>query len=108
VGWASPACGRAVYVQVLHTDFFQKQGEARYAHAGAAGQPRPHPDRNGQVLAASVAVPSIWAIPKEVEADPAKRASWPRRWASAPGAGAANRVALRLAQAPGRRQTAPR
>jgi cell division protein FtsI (penicillin-binding protein 3) len=66
--------GRAVYVQVLHSDFFQKQGEARYAHTLELPASRGRiNDRAGQTLAASVAVPSIWAIPKEVDADPAKR-----------------------------------
>ncbi len=66
--------GRAVYVQILHTDFFQKQGEARYAHTLELPASRGRiNDRSGQVLAASVAVPSIWAIPKEVDADPGKR-----------------------------------
>jgi cell division protein FtsI (penicillin-binding protein 3) len=67
---------RAVYVQVLHNDFFQKQGEARYAHTLELPASRGRiNDRSGQTLAASVAVPSIWAIPKEVDADPAKRGS---------------------------------
>jgi cell division protein FtsI (penicillin-binding protein 3) len=66
--------GRAIYVQVLHTEFFQKQGEARYAHTLELPASRGRiNDRSGQVLAASVAVPSIWAIPKEVDADPDKR-----------------------------------
>ena len=66
--------GRAIYVQVLHTDFFQKQGEARYAHTMELPASRGRiNDRTGQVLAASVAVPSIWAIPKEVDADADKR-----------------------------------
>ncbi|MFG6465235.1 peptidoglycan D,D-transpeptidase FtsI family protein [Roseateles sp. BYS87W] len=67
--------GRAIYVQVVHTEFFQKQGEARYAHTLELPASRGRiNDRSGQVLAASVAVPSIWAIPKEVDAEPAKRA----------------------------------
>ena len=66
--------GRAIYVQVLHTEFFQKQGEARYAHTLELPASRGRiNDRTGQVLAASVAVPSIWAIPKEVDADADKR-----------------------------------
>lgn len=65
---------RAVYVQVLATDFFQKQGEARYAHTLELPASRGRiNDRAGQVLAASVAVPSIWAIPKEVDTDADKR-----------------------------------
>lgn len=65
---------RAAYVQVFASEFFQRQGEARYAHTMElpASRGRIH-DRNGQVLATSVAVPSIWAIPKEVDADPDKR-----------------------------------
>ncbi|MDM4766303.1 penicillin-binding protein 2 [Pelomonas sp. SE-A7] len=66
--------GRALYVQVIGTEFFQKQGEARYAHTMELPASRGRIiDRSGQVLAASVAVPSFWAIPKEVDADPAKR-----------------------------------
>jgi len=66
--------GRAAYVQVLNTDFFQKQGEARYAHTLELPASRGRiNDRSGQVLASSVAVPSIWAIPKEVDADADKR-----------------------------------
>ena len=65
---------RAVYVQILNTDFFQKQGEARYAHTLELPASRGRiNDRTGQTLAASVAVPSIWAIPKEVDADADKR-----------------------------------
>ncbi|MET0520180.1 MAG: penicillin-binding protein 2 [Burkholderiaceae bacterium] len=66
--------GRALYVQVIGTDFYQKQGEARYAHTLELPASRGRiVDRSGQVLAASVAVPSFWAIPKEVDEDPVKR-----------------------------------
>nr|WP_295083441.1 penicillin-binding protein 2 [uncultured Roseateles sp.] len=66
--------GRALYVQVIATEFYQKQGEARYAHTVELPASRGRIiDRSGQVLAASVAVPSFWAIPKEVDADPEKR-----------------------------------
>ena len=66
--------GRALYVQVIATGFYQKQGEARYVHTIELPASRGRiNDRNGQVLAASVAVPSIWAIPKEVDTDPEKR-----------------------------------
>ena len=65
--------GRAVYVQLIAQDFFQRQGEARYAHTlelpASRGQIK---DRSGQVLASSVAVPSIWAFPKDVDTDPDK------------------------------------
>jgi len=66
--------GRALYIQVIGTDFFQKQGESRYAHALELPASRGRIiDRTGQVLAASVAVPSIWAIPKDVDASPQQR-----------------------------------
>ncbi|MCH7341852.1 penicillin-binding protein 2 [Pelomonas sp. CA6] len=66
--------GRAAYVQLIGEDFFQRQGEARYAHKLELPASRGRiNDRNGQVLAASVAVPSIWAFPKEVDTDPDKR-----------------------------------
>ncbi|MEO3691888.1 peptidoglycan D,D-transpeptidase FtsI family protein [Roseateles paludis] len=68
--------GRAVWLQVIHKDFIQKQGEARYAHTLELPASRGRiVDRSGQVLASSVAVPSIWAFPKEVDTDPEKRAA---------------------------------
>ena len=63
--------GRAVYIQIIGTDFYLKQGEKRYAHARSmlpASRGR-ITDRNGAVLATSVPVPSVWAIPKDLEAD---------------------------------------
>lgn len=66
--------GRAAYIQLIGEDFFQRQGEARYAHKMEVPASRGKiSDRSGQVLAASVAVPSIWAFPKDVDNDPEKR-----------------------------------
>ncbi|UUX95668.1 penicillin-binding protein 2 [Aquabacterium sp. J223] len=66
--------GRAVYIQVIGTDFYQRQGEKRYAHTLEVPASRGRiVDRNGQILAASVPVPSIWAIPKDLEASPEQR-----------------------------------
>ncbi len=61
--------GRAAYIQIVGTNFYQKEGEKRYAHTLelAASRGRIF-DRNGQILAASVPAPSIWAIPKDLEA----------------------------------------
>jgi len=62
--------GRAVYVQIVGTQFFQKQGEIRYARSLELPASRGRIlDRNGLILAASVPAPSLWAIPKDVEAD---------------------------------------
>ncbi len=61
---------RAVYIQIIGTDFYQQQGEKRFAHVLDMPASRGRVlDRNGQVLATSVPVPSIWAIPKDFNAD---------------------------------------
>ena len=63
--------GRAVYIQIIGTDFYQKQGESRYARTFELPASRGRiTDRHGQLLAASVPAPSLWAIPKEFEATP--------------------------------------
>ncbi|MED5617907.1 peptidoglycan D,D-transpeptidase FtsI family protein [Ideonella sp. BN130291] len=61
--------GRAAYVQIVSTGFYQKEGEKRYAHTLEVPASRGRiVDRNGQILAASVPAPSVWAIPKDLEA----------------------------------------
>lgn len=66
--------GRAVYVQVIGSDFFQRQGEIRYARTLDLSASRGRiVDRNGVILAASVPTPSLWAIPKDLEATAAQR-----------------------------------
>jgi cell division protein FtsI (penicillin-binding protein 3) len=61
--------GRAAYVQIVGTGFYQKEGEKRYAHTLEVPASRGRIiDRNGQILAASVPAPSVWAIPKDFEA----------------------------------------
>ena len=58
---------RAVYIQVIENEFFQKQGEVRFARTLALPASRGRIlDRNGIVLASSIPVPSIWAIPEDV------------------------------------------
>jgi cell division protein FtsI (penicillin-binding protein 3) len=66
--------GRAVYVQIVNSEFFQKQGAMRYARTLTMPASRGRiVDRNGQLLATSVPVPSLWAIPKDVDADKGQR-----------------------------------
>ncbi|MEO7854955.1 MAG: penicillin-binding protein 2 [Rubrivivax sp.] len=66
--------GRAVYIQIIGTDFYQEQGERRYAHIVDVPASRGRiTDRNGLVLATSVPVPSVWAVPKEFKADVQQR-----------------------------------
>jgi cell division protein FtsI (penicillin-binding protein 3) len=64
--------GRAAYVQVLGNDFFQRQGEVRFARTLELPANRGRVlDRNGLILATSVVAQSIWAIPEDVDkADP--------------------------------------
>jgi cell division protein FtsI (penicillin-binding protein 3) len=66
--------GRAAYVQVIGHEFFQKQGEKRYAHTLEVPASRGRIlDRHGLLLATSVPSPSVWAIPKDFEASQAQR-----------------------------------
>ena len=62
--------GRGVYLQGIHNAFLQEKGNARYsrvieviAHRGMIS------DRNGEPLAVSTPVESVWASPPDVEAD---------------------------------------
>ena len=64
---------RAAYIQVIGNDFFQRQGEVRFARTLELPANRGRIlDRNGLILASSVIAPSIWAIPEDVDHDPAK------------------------------------
>ena len=67
--------GRAAYIQIVGPEFFQREGEKRYAHTlevpGTRGRVL---DRSGQLLATSVPVPSVWAIPKDFQASLGQRA----------------------------------
>ena len=66
--------GRAVFVQIVATDFYLKQGESRYARTLELPANRGRIiDRNGMILASSVPTPSIWVIPKDFEASPQER-----------------------------------
>jgi cell division protein FtsI (penicillin-binding protein 3) len=66
--------GRAGYVQIVGTDFYQRQGESRYARTLELPANRGRIlDRNGLILASSVPAPSIWVIPKDFEADRVQR-----------------------------------
>ncbi len=61
---------RAAFIQVLSNDFYQKQGEVRFARTLELPANRGRIlDRNGLILASSVPAPSIWAIPEDVELD---------------------------------------
>lgn len=58
---------RALWLQGISTEFLQKQGESRYARTLELPATRGKiTDRNGQVLASSIPVKAIWAIPDDV------------------------------------------
>src|ERR1044071_3290602 len=58
---------RSVYLQSMKTDFLQEKGEARYARTLEIPAVRGRIlDRNGEALAVSTPVKSIWAIPLDV------------------------------------------
>ncbi|KQP16150.1 penicillin-binding protein 2 [Pseudorhodoferax sp. Leaf265] len=64
---------RAAYIQVIENDFFQRQGKVRFMRTLELPASRGRVlDRNGLLLAGSVVAASIWAIPEEVDRDPAK------------------------------------
>jgi cell division protein FtsI (penicillin-binding protein 3) len=70
-------CGlaaRAAYIQVVANDFYQRQGEVRFARTLELPAHRGRIlDRNGLILASSVPAPSIWAIPEDVDMGPEQR-----------------------------------
>jgi cell division protein FtsI (penicillin-binding protein 3) len=66
--------GRSGYLQAVRTAFLQEKGEARYARVVDVPATRGRIlDRNGQALAISTPVKSIWATPDALEADRPQR-----------------------------------
>ncbi len=77
--------GRAVHLQIVATDFYQAEGEKRFIHK----QPLPASrgrilDRNGLVLATSVALPSVQVDVKTFAADSAQRKALARHLGMTP------------------------
>lgn len=67
---------RAVDLQVLHREFLQEKGNARHLRVVAMPAHRGMiTDRNGEPLAISTPVDSVWANPRELLA---ARVQWPR------------------------------
>jgi cell division protein FtsI (penicillin-binding protein 3) len=66
--------GRAMWLQAMSTKFLQKQGASRYERTLELPAIRGKiMDRNGQVLASSLPVKAVWAIPEDVLAAPADK-----------------------------------
>jgi len=59
---------RSLYLQAMKTDFLQEKGDARYSRVLEVPATRGRIlDRNGDALAVSTPVKSVWAIPADVE-----------------------------------------
>ncbi|HUN68116.1 MAG TPA: penicillin-binding protein 2 [Burkholderiales bacterium] len=64
---------RSLYLQSVNTGFLQGKGEARYSRVLEVPATRGRVvDRNGEALAISTPVKSVWAIPEDVSATPAQ------------------------------------
>ncbi|CAN4275311.1 FtsI Cell division protein FtsI/penicillin-binding protein 2 [Methylophilaceae bacterium] len=65
--------GRVVYLQGIHDEFYKDKGNARYSrNLILTSQRGKITDRNGQLLAVSMPVESVWASPPDVLLDAAK------------------------------------
>jgi cell division protein FtsI (penicillin-binding protein 3) len=73
VGAFAVLAGRSLYLQAMQTEFLQEKGEQRYGRVlqvpGTRGRIL---DRNGEALAISTPVQSVWAVPPDVDASPAQ------------------------------------
>ncbi len=66
--------GRALWLQGISNEFLQKQGASRYTRTLELPATRGKiTDRNGQVLASSMPVKAIWAIPDDVADAPKEK-----------------------------------
>ncbi len=72
--FATVLAARAVDVQILDSDFLRDQGDARYLRTVAIPAHRGMiTDRNGEPLAISAPVDSVWANPRAVRLDAAQQ-----------------------------------
>ncbi|MDT8363430.1 MAG: penicillin-binding protein 2 [Nitrosomonas sp.] len=68
--------GRAIYLQAFNNDFLQQQGELRHSRIVEQSVPRGSiRDRNGEILAISVPVRSIWIDPQRINMTQAQLSS---------------------------------
>jgi cell division protein FtsI (penicillin-binding protein 3) len=73
LGGSMALIGRAAYLQGVNDQFLQAKGESRYARVLAVPATRGKiTDRQGDVLAVSSPVKSIWAIPEDARLTPAQ------------------------------------
>jgi cell division protein FtsI (penicillin-binding protein 3) len=70
---------RALYLQGLRSDFLQQKGENRYAHVMEISAHRGMiTDRNGEPLALSTPVESVWAVPADADLSAEQRSKLAR------------------------------
>ncbi len=73
MGCSLALAGRALYLQGVNHDFLQAKGESRYARTLAVPATRGRiTDRQGDILAVSTPVRSLWAIPSDAQLEPAQ------------------------------------
>ena len=66
--------GRGFYLQVINNDFLQEKGDSRYRRDIEVSASRGKiTDRNGDMLAVSTPMKTIWAIPGDARAMPAEQ-----------------------------------
>jgi len=64
--------GRALYLQVFDYDFYRNQGDARHLRTVAIPAHRGNMhDRNGEPLAISTPIKTVWGVPEKLVAQPA-------------------------------------
>ncbi len=64
--------GRALYLQVFDYDFYRNQGNARHLRTVAIPAHRGNMhDRNGEPLAISTPIKTVWGVPEKLVAQPA-------------------------------------
>ena len=73
LGGSLALVGRAAYLQGVNDQFLQAKGESRYARVLEVPATRGKiTDRQGDVLAVSSPVKSIWAIPEDARLNPSQ------------------------------------
>ena len=73
MGCSLALAGRALYLQGVNHDFLQAKGESRYARTLEVPATRGRiTDRQGDILAVSTPVRSLWAIPSDAQLEPAQ------------------------------------
>lgn len=64
--------GRALYLQVFEYDFYRNQGDARHLRTVAIPAHRGNMhDRNGEPLAISTPIKTVWGVPEKLVSQPA-------------------------------------